>query len=206
MKTKSLPVNLKGFLGWRFRVNDRRRIADGHSLLGKGANELRLMGVDACAVQVGALSVLGEKARRLELAARPALPAVPPRPLKPPSVPAAAVAGAVAGEPSSSDSESNDSACTSASTSSSSSTDTEEAELAEEVLPPLLKLPDVEYCAFASALPQTQAFYRGWKTSYRAKAPEQTDTKKLFAMLQRRQHRFEHLAGELPRSRRAALP
>ena len=59
VKSKSLPINLKGSLGWKCRINDMRRVAEGHSLV--GLDRLTLTGCDVQAVQIATITPLGDK-------------------------------------------------------------------------------------------------------------------------------------------------
>ena len=179
---RTLPINLKGAHGWYFRINDPRRTqAQGGKLLGRGPNALLLTGIDAWAEQIGGTGFLGSKTRRIQLTALPTIPVVlpGPKPAPPPAPPAP-------GEP---PSEAEEYASDS------------EAEAA-----PLVATPDVDVCHSSSQLPQSQKQWLGWRTSYRTKAPEVTDAKKLMRCLERRQKKYTQLSATLPASWRAARP
>ena len=115
-------------------------------------------------------------------------------PMVPPLEPAATA---------SSDDEAMDSKASSTSSStdddtSSSSSEAEEADC--------LAVEPVLECACSADLPHRQSEYKGWTTSYRLKAPDQIDTKKLLKQLTTQQKKFMPLQTQLQSSVRAARP
>ena len=203
---RTLPINLKGAHGWYFRINDQRRTqAQGGKLLGRGPNALLLTGIDAWAEQIGGAGLIGSKTRRIQLTALPTIPVVLPGP-KPAPPPTPPPPGESPSE-SSSSSSSSDSEDAASDTSSEPDSEAEEyASESEAEAAPLVATPDVDVCHSSSQLPQSQKQWLGWRTSYRIKAPEVTDAKKLMKCLERRQKKYTQLSAKLPASWRAARP
>ena len=128
------------------------------------------MGIDAYDEHYGGAELLGDREQSIVLKTKPLMPEVLPstlEPMVPPLEPAATA---------SSDDEAMDSKASSTSSStdddtSSSSSEAEEADC--------LAVEPVLASACSADLPHRQSEYKGWKTSYRLKAPDQIDTKKL---------------------------